>query len=397
MSLDKRLKRTAVIGAAGKMGRGISLLLLQEIARCEAENLGAVGSGEYRLLLVDTNEKALFELRKYLRQHLLRYAEKSINLLRSYYAKNSQLVSNEEIIRAFVEGAQDCVFIETDPEKAKSYSLIFEAILEDVSEKTKLFRALQGNQNAYFFSNTSAIPIAVLNKEGKLHNRIVGFHFYNPPPTQPLLEFVAPENTEKPLCEMALELAKRLNKTVVHANDVAGFIGNGHFMRELLFACKMAQELSKEYPLDTAAFIVNALYKSYLLRPMGIFDLREFVGIDVCAHIMEIMRKYLPDPEFKNPPLRQMSHFTQGKADEFLVEMDKIPSWKDLKENPNREKIIQEHLDLLAQCTSRAGKLASQCLEESRCISQYLVQSGVANSLEDVHTVLKKGFQHLYV
>ncbi|SCA62655.1 hypothetical protein SCG7086_AC_00130 [Chlamydiales bacterium SCGC AG-110-P3] len=67
-SLDEALRDVAVVGAAGKMGSGISLLLLQEQARLEAEATGAVGSGRYRITLIDSSEEGLDGLRKYLKK-----------------------------------------------------------------------------------------------------------------------------------------------------------------------------------------------------------------------------------------------------------------------------------------------------------------------------------------
>src|ERR1700733_10286349 len=107
MQLDQALTKVAVIGAAGKMGEGISLLLFQEMARSEAEKYGAVGTGKYRLYLIDTKEETLVGLRHYLRLQLTKYAEKNINQVRKYYKENQALISNEEIIQAFVEGAMD--------------------------------------------------------------------------------------------------------------------------------------------------------------------------------------------------------------------------------------------------------------------------------------------------
>ena len=102
MILDKTLQNVAVIGAAGKMGSGISLLVLQEMARAGAEKNGtAAGAG--RLLLIDSNDNALAGLLSFLRAQMTKVAEKSIVPLRHYYRKKKGLVENSDVIAAFVE------------------------------------------------------------------------------------------------------------------------------------------------------------------------------------------------------------------------------------------------------------------------------------------------------
>ena len=151
MQLDQALTHVAVLGAAGKMGSGIALLLLQEMSRLELEQLGKTGSGSYILNLIDVNENSFPLLRLYLRDQLYRYAEKNINTLRTYYAQNRDLISNEEIIDAYVNGALDLVCFDTGTEAAKNAYLVFEAIIENVEIKAQVFRTLvkQGNKNGF--------------------------------------------------------------------------------------------------------------------------------------------------------------------------------------------------------------------------------------------------------
>ena len=91
MKIEEVLQEVAVLGSAGKMGRGISLVLLQEMTRTEALAFGKVGTGQFRLHLVDPNEEALEELPGYLKAQILRYAEKNINSLREAFESNELL------------------------------------------------------------------------------------------------------------------------------------------------------------------------------------------------------------------------------------------------------------------------------------------------------------------
>ncbi len=103
MDLSERLENVAVLGAAGKMGSGISLLLAQELGRTKLapENKGKV----YRLALIDRDEASLAGLMSYLRGQLLKMAEKSVPLLRQLYADRADLVENGEMIQQFVGDA----------------------------------------------------------------------------------------------------------------------------------------------------------------------------------------------------------------------------------------------------------------------------------------------------
>ncbi|KKL18166.1 hypothetical protein LCGC14_2478250, partial [marine sediment metagenome] len=141
--LDDYLEKCAVIGAGGKMGSGIALLLLQEMARVELERSGRIAGGA-RLFLLDTNDDALAGLQPYLRAQLVRSAEKSIVLLRQYYHGREDLVENHEMITDFVNGALSIVRLVTDIEKVHKAKLVFEAIVEDLDVKAKVFSALRG-------------------------------------------------------------------------------------------------------------------------------------------------------------------------------------------------------------------------------------------------------------
>lgn len=439
MELDEALKNVAVLGAAGKMGNGIALLLLQEMARLEAEATGNVGSGTFRLTLIDTNETGLIALKKYLRDQLLKYAEKNISTLRKYYAQNASLVSNEEIIDAFVLGGTDLIFFETDVEKAKNSTLIFEAIMEDADLKWRIFSQIDklAKYRPYYFTNTSSIPIKVLNEQAQLDNRIIGFHFYNPPYIQKLLEIIAPEGLNPQLKILAEELAERLKKTVVHSHDIAGFIGNGHFIREVLFACQKVRALAQEFTLPEAIWAINRVTLEWLIRPMGIFQLIDYVGIDVVQKICAIMRLYLKDESFHDELIDRMiaarvfggQHPDGTQKDGFfqydkhsikgiyqLEEKKYIPlanltprlnaylgelptghnSWKILHKEPQKEEKLRSYFQALFNDHSQGAELAQAFLLKSRNIAQHLVQSGVADRLEDINEVLINGFYHLY-
>jgi 3-hydroxyacyl-CoA dehydrogenase len=430
--LDQALHSAAVIGAAGKMGSGISLLLLQEMARLELAEKGTVGTGAYTLTLIDPNREGLPGLRNYLRAQMIRIAERQINELRKAYADNPRLVSNEEIIQAYVQGAMDIVRFEEDLEQAKRAHLVFEAVVEDLDVKSKVFATLRNavSQETLFFTNTSSIPIEVLSRQSGLENQLIGYHFYNPPAVQRLLEIIPSKGNSPEFIALAEELAKRLGKIAVISKDVAGFVGNGHFLREIKEALHEVEELEKEHTQVEAICLVDQMTRELLLRPMGIFQLFDYVGIDVLHRVMQTMTRYL-DLSFpremidsmievgrlggQHPDGSQKDGFFkyQGHKIEKVYSLEKqeyvdLPgnligempeghhSWKTLSKHPERNERMKAYFENLFQMTTPAARLAQRHLYHSREIARQLVSDGVARSVDDVNTVIMNGFFHLY-
>lgn len=424
--------RQAVVGAAGKMGSGISLLLLQEIAKLEASTTGKVGSGRYALTLIDSSAEALPGLRTYLRMQMRRFAEKQINALREYYQHNPSLASNEEIIDAFVQGALDCVRFEGELSQAKDARLIFEAIVEDLDVKTSVFSELRPltSPHSLFFTNTSSLPIGVLAKACGLEGRLIGYHFYNPPAVQRLLEIIPAEGNADAFIRLAKELAERLGKIAVISKDVAGFIGNGHFLREINESLKEVKELQLAYSQVEAICIVDQMTRELLIRPMGIFQLFDYVGIDVLHRVMKIMTRYL-SIQFHGELIEQMMQsgklggqysdgsqkdgffqYNQGKMVKVFsldqnryVDLPKdllgpLPKghlpWKALNKQKNRDELLSAYFENLFKMDAPKAQLAVNHLHACQKIARGLVADGVAQTLEDVNTVMINGFYHLY-
>jgi 3-hydroxyacyl-CoA dehydrogenase len=426
--------KVSIIGAAGKMGRGIALVVLQEMARSLAVTKGVVEGGELRLNLIDLNEEAVFTLRRYLKPHLVRYAEKNINALRQYFAHNPNLISNREMIDYFVEGALDIVHCDSTLFSAHNSKIVFEAVIEDLVIKKAVLAQLKDvcGAETLFFTNTSSIPISMMDEVVNLNHRIVGFHFYNPPPVQKLVEMVFPKSASQEVIDFALEVAKSLHKTVVVASDVAGFIGNGHFIREIAKAVRLVESLSSKYSHEEAIAIVDSVSRDFLLRPMGIFQLIDYVGIDICQAIAEVMEKFIPTQGLTQEVLENMlkrkirggqkldgsqlpGFFEyEGSVPKKVYSYEKgeylpIPpktlevtgdkpksSWKNLqKQRENKINIIKALRDILEH-PCLATDIANELLQNSATVSQNLVNDGVAKSLADVETVLITGFYHLY-
>lgn len=439
--IQNRWKQTAVIGAAGKMGRGISLLLLQEMARRDAEENGSVGQNDYRLTLIDTDEEAVHGLRRDFRPHLIRFAEKGINQIRSYFLHREDLIENRQIINEFVEGALDILWPATELPQAKKALLIFEAAPEDIALKTKILSTLRSlcPEEAFFFTNTSSIPIKELEENSGIVGRLAGAHFYNPPAHQKLLEVIYPEGASEEIKNRTEEIAKAFGKKIVFSKDVAGFIGNGHFIREIAFACDLYERLLKKHSHIESLVMVDTMTRDFLIRPMGIFQLLDYVGLDVWKKISRIMTEKVPLEGIIKPLLdgmvergkiggqekdgRQKEGFfryrnnriaeaydldnedyttldedTVKRIGEFLGPLPEnhIP-WKKAHTLSDREEKMKVYEKSLRKTETLGAAKAAEFLDHSRKAAAALVETGVAASLEDVKTVLKNGFYHVLV
>jgi len=438
MELDNKLTHVAVIGAAGKMGSGITLLMAQEMARLTLlpENKGKL----FRLEAIDLDPDALRGLQDYVHTQAVKAAEKNAVSLRVAYADRKDLVENGEIIDDFVRRVDSMVWPSTDLQAAKGAHIVFEAIVEKVPVKVDVYKKLREtcDPDAYFFTNTSSVPIGLLDKEAGLGGRIMGVHFYNPPPVQKLVETIRGEATRDDVAQAVVEIGKRLRKTLIPSADVAGFIGNGHFIRDGHHAIGEAEKLAEKHGWPSAVWMVNRVSQDWLLRPMGIFQLIDYVGVDVFQFIERVMDHYLDEKltdatidkmmELKaaggqRPDGSQKPGFLQyergkitgvfdpakrayvpldpqgwtGAADKALGELPQpFRPWKALLQAPDRDAALAAHFKALADMKTLGAELARTYHRRSLEIGKGLVARGVAARPEDVNGVLTSGFYHLY-
>jgi 3-hydroxyacyl-CoA dehydrogenase len=437
MTYDERLQNVSVLGAAGKMGSGILLLTVVEMMdlSLKPENKGK----PFALHAIDVSQEALAGLKDYLAAQVLKIAEKKMVWLRKAYADRPDLIENSEIIDQYVRDTLSIVRRVTRVEAAYDSFLIFEAVNENRDLKIKLFRQIdQNNPNKpWFFTNTSSVPIHLLDEGANLGGRVLGFHFYNPPAVQKLAELIVTDSTLPEAKAFALDYAKNLKKVVVPSNDFAGFIGNGHFMRDALYGIHEAERLSNEMPFHEALYMVNRVTQDYLVRPMGIFQLIDYVGIDVTQFIMKVMNPFLPDEDLHSDLLDKMmemgvkgGQFADGSQKNGFLQYEKgkpvgifdpdkkeyvmladvstqcdvklgaIPSsainWKTAVKLKNKEEKLAAFFNDLRNSDTLGATLAVSYGRKSNEIGRKLVTSGVAFSEADVNTVLLTGFFHAY-
>lgn len=417
-------KNICVLGASGKMGRGIVFLMAQYFFKLNFKK-----GIKFELLAIDVSETGLKNMISYLEVQLAKFSEKNFSQIIEIYSGEPYEGSKEVYFKKYTEDVLKCIKTSTSIESAKEAELIFEAVAESIDLKTELMHKIEAitTVNPFYFTNTSSIPINSIEEKANVKGRVIGFHFYNPPPVQKLLEIIKTDNCLKELELIAQELAKSLNKTVVNAPDFTGFIGNGVFIREVSYAIGLVESLALEKGLINAVFLVNEITKKLLIRPMGIFEVVDYVGINVCKSIMDIMENDFKNEHFNNALLKRLleqniiggqdnngkvkngifkyesgeivgvfnginySNFDQLNFDE-LVNL----TWRELRGSMNMDAILSKHFVDLSKSSGVAAKIAVEYLGACNKIGKHLVADGIAFHDKDVNSVMKLGFHHLY-
>jgi 3-hydroxybutyryl-CoA dehydrogenase len=176
---------------------------------------------------------------------------------------------------------------------------VVEAIVENVDAKREIFSRLDAltRPDVILTSNTSSISITALGAATKRPEKVLGMHFMNPVPIMTLVELIRGQATSAESMATATELCKRLGKTPVEAADYPGFISNRILMpmiNEAIYA--VMEGVGTPDAIDT-------VMKLGMNHPMGPLTLADFIGLDVCLAIMEVLHDGLGDPKYRACPL----------------------------------------------------------------------------------------------
>ena len=177
--------------------------------------------------------------------------------------------------------------------------LAIEAVVEQQAVKVPLLQALDAmlRPEALLASNTSSISITALAAATRRPDRFLGMHFMNPPPVMALIELVRGLQTSEATYAAVAGLAKRFGKTVVTSKDSPGFIVNRILIPLLNEACFALQEgLASPEDIDTGV-------KLGLNHPMGPLTLADFIGLDTCLFIAEVLHRELGEDKYRPAPL----------------------------------------------------------------------------------------------
>ncbi|MCS7059495.1 MAG: 3-hydroxybutyryl-CoA dehydrogenase [Meiothermus sp.] len=181
----------------------------------------------------------------------------------------------------------------------KDCDLVVEAIVEHEPTKLELFRELDGlvKPGAILASNTSSIPITRLAAVTRRPERFIGMHFMNPVPLMELVEVIRGHLTSDETTQAVLGVARRMGKTPVEVNDYPGFVSN----RILLPMINEAIQCVMEGVATPEA--IDQVMRLGMNHPMGPLTLADFIGLDTCLAIMEVLHRGLGDDKYRPSPL----------------------------------------------------------------------------------------------
>lgn len=188
---------------------------------------------------------------------------------------------------------------ETTPEAAADGHLVVEAATERPDLKFEIFRTLDRvtAPEAILASNTSSISITEIAAATKRPGQVIGMHFMNPVPVMQLVEVIRGHATSDATTAQVLAWSKALGKTPVEVNDYPGFVAN----RILLPMINEAVYAVMEGVATPEA--IDTVMKLGMAHPMGPLTLADFIGLDVCLAILEVMHRGLGDPKYRPCPL----------------------------------------------------------------------------------------------
>lgn len=254
-----------VIGA-GQMGSGIAQVAAQT---------------GFQVILQDIKDEYLARGLKVIEKNLTRYIEKG---------KISE-EEKEQILARFQ--------LTTELGLASEADFIIEAATENMGIKTKIFQELDqiARPDVILASNTSSLPITEIAAVTGRPNQVIGMHFMNPVPVMPLVEVIRGLATTDVVYQTVENLAKTMKKTPVEVNDFPGFVSN----RVLLPMINEA--IYTVYEGVATPEAVDQVMKLGMNHPMGPLELADFIGLDTCLSIMEILHEGLGDSKYRPCPL----------------------------------------------------------------------------------------------
>lgn len=260
------MKNITVIGA-GTMGNGIAHTFAQ--------------SG-FKVQLVDISKEAL---------------ERGLATI----TKNlDRMIAKDKISEADKKTTLDNITTYTNiTEGVKNSELVVEAATENVDLKLKIFKQLDEicEEQTILATNTSSISITQIAAATSRPEQVIGMHFMNPVPIMKLVEIIRGYNTSDSVTNTIMELSKTLGKVPVEVNDYPGFVANRILMPML------NESIETLYNGVAGVKEIDTVMKLGMAHPMGPLQLADFIGLDVCLSILEVMYEGFKNPKYVPCPL----------------------------------------------------------------------------------------------
>jgi 3-hydroxybutyryl-CoA dehydrogenase len=260
------MKNIAVIGA-GTMGNGIAHTFAQ--------------SG-FNVQLIDISEDSLKRGLATISKNLDRMIAKE----KISEADKSQILSNITTSISITEGV-------------KNTDLVVEAATERVDLKLNIFKELDAAcpKNTILATNTSSISITQIAAVTSRPEQVIGMHFMNPVPIMKLVDIIRGYNTTDAVTNTIMELSKTLGKTPTEVNDYPGFVANRILMPML------NESIETLYNGVAGVEEIDTVMKLGMAHPMGPLQLADFIGLDVCLSILNVMYDGFKNPKYAPCPL----------------------------------------------------------------------------------------------
>jgi 3-hydroxybutyryl-CoA dehydrogenase len=181
----------------------------------------------------------------------------------------------------------------------RNADLVIEAATENLELKLKIFKDLDNDckPEAILASNTSSISITKIAAATKRPEQIIGMHFMNPVPVMKLVEVIRGYSTSDPVTATIMDLSRKLNKVPVEVNDYPGFVANRILMPMI------NEAIYTLYEGVAAVEEIDTVMKLGMAHPMGPLQLADFIGLDVCLAIMEVLHLGFGNPKYAPCPL----------------------------------------------------------------------------------------------
>ncbi len=260
------IKNITVIGA-GTMGNGIAHVFAQN---------------NFSVNLVDVSQNQLDNALAIIKKNLDRQV-----------AKNT---ISEEAKNKTIENISTFISLKDGVQKS---DLVVEAATENIDLKLKIFREMDefAPQNCILASNTSSISITKIASVTNRPEKVIGMHFMNPVPVMKLVEVINGYSTDKDVSETIVDLSKQIGKIPCEVNDYPGFIANRILMpmiNEAIYA--LYENVAGVVEIDT-------VMKLGMAHPMGPLQLADFIGLDVCLSILNVLYDGFGNPKYAPCPL----------------------------------------------------------------------------------------------
>ncbi|MCX7547693.1 3-hydroxybutyryl-CoA dehydrogenase [Xanthomarina sp. F1114] len=260
------MKNIAVIGA-GTMGNGIAHTFAQ--------------SG-FKVQLIDISEASLKRGMDTISKNLDRMVSKD----RITEADKTETLANITTYTKIDEGV-------------KAVDLVVEAATENLDLKLKIFKQLDEAcpKDAILASNTSSISITQIAAVTSRPSKVIGMHFMNPVPIMKLVEIIRGYNTSNEVTNTIMDLSKKLGKTPTEVNDYPGFVANRILMPML------NEAIETLYNGVAGVEEIDTVMKLGMAHPMGPLQLADFIGLDICLSILNVMYDGFKNPKYAPCPL----------------------------------------------------------------------------------------------